>query len=260
LIYDFKYNRLLHKLGFLSYHPDGGSETVDWLRTQAYSCGDPRAFHEIAINLKGREPQGVVTPADYEAVKTQIQRALEGIRFEDSGERLFGKVSLHDGTRYGRYMTFHVLGEEFRLWNNDAFDLLIENQFSCRYQDEPLLKRRVVVGDQSFPFEDFVSPSVWSATHSLKGLFMAQGEGIRKGETCEVSSMDIAPTMLYWMGMAVPQSMEGKVRTEIYHDSFVRDRPVKTSDDGGMTRSDNGRPSKEEEERIKEELHNLGYI
>lgn len=83
-------NNLLWDLGYLKTKDDiapgdivaGGSGRprnnllafVDWSRTQAYSYGLGNVF----VNLVGREPQGIVDPADYDALVASMQRDLLG--------------------------------------------------------------------------------------------------------------------------------------------------------------------------------------
>lgn len=57
---------------------------VDWARTRAY-CDGKRS--DIWINLRGRQPQGIVEPgAEYEALRDQIIQALTGPRDPQTGE------------------------------------------------------------------------------------------------------------------------------------------------------------------------------
>ena len=53
------------------------------------------------------------------------------------------------------------------------------------------------------------------------------GEGIRPGAVpANASVLDVAPTILYLMGLPVARDMEGRVLTEILEDEFARDHPV----------------------------------
>lgn len=258
LLHSVEYRKLLNKLGFL--HFEAGKGTIDWKRTQLYPCGDPRVFHEFAINLEGRESNGMVSVNDYERIKEKVKKALEAIRFKDTGERLFRRISLHDGTPYGRHLKFHFMEEEFHLWNNDSFDILIEEIYECRFQDPFLLEREIIIGSRSYKLGEFVTPSAWSATHSTKGIFVANGQHIRPGRIEAISTMDIAPTLLYWMNIAIPRSMEGKVKQDIFNEGFINRNPIKFSEKDVPARSDVDSLSNEEEERIKQDLRNLGYL
>lgn len=50
---------------------------VDWSRTTAWAAGGYHA--RVHINVKGREPQGIVDPADYEAVRDELRVKLEAL-------------------------------------------------------------------------------------------------------------------------------------------------------------------------------------
>ena len=74
-----KYSRLsiedvLEGAGLLLYETGEatGERAIDWSRTKAA----PLANCNIFINLKGREPEGLVEPEDYEEVQREIIAAL----------------------------------------------------------------------------------------------------------------------------------------------------------------------------------------
>ncbi len=74
---------ILEKAGLLTWLPGGNYDNplVDWSRTKAY----PMYSGHIFLNLKGREPNGIVEPEDYDKVVNEVIIALqEGLR--DNGE------------------------------------------------------------------------------------------------------------------------------------------------------------------------------
>jgi len=62
---------------------------VDWSRSVAFSKGN---YGQIYVNLKGREPNGVVPQEDYESVRAEIISRLESLRDPFTGERWVGQV------------------------------------------------------------------------------------------------------------------------------------------------------------------------
>ncbi|MGH7822167.1 MAG: alkaline phosphatase family protein, partial [Candidatus Binatia bacterium] len=59
---------------------------VDWDRTIAWGEG---GYHgRIYLNVKGREPRGVIVPSDYEKVRQELIAAIEAI--EDPDGRVIG--------------------------------------------------------------------------------------------------------------------------------------------------------------------------
>jgi predicted AlkP superfamily phosphohydrolase/phosphomutase len=68
-----------------------------------------------------------------------------------------------------------------------------------------------------------------SGTHSgaPDGYLMALGDGVKPGaELRGASVVDVAPTVLYLMGLPVARDMEGRVLTEILEEDFARSHPV----------------------------------
>ncbi len=64
----------------------GAGRDIDWSRTRAYTKRQ-RQGTEIFINLKGREPQGIVDPADYEKTQEAVIDALLDWRSPLDGRR-----------------------------------------------------------------------------------------------------------------------------------------------------------------------------
>jgi predicted AlkP superfamily phosphohydrolase/phosphomutase len=59
------------------------------------------------------------------------------------------------------------------------------------------------------------------------GVVFAVGDGIRRGAVLERGSiLDVAPTLLYLMGLPVARDMEGRVWSEILEEDFLRRHPV----------------------------------
>lgn len=56
-------------------------ERVDWARTQVWAEGG--YYARVFLNVRGREPEGVVAPSDAPALRARVQRALSEIRGPD---------------------------------------------------------------------------------------------------------------------------------------------------------------------------------
>ena len=70
---------------------------------------------------------------------------------------------------------------------------------------------------------------VGAASHggAPDGVLLVVGPGIRPGAVpANASVLDVAPTILYLMGLPVARDMEGRVLTEILEPAFARDNPV----------------------------------
>ena len=68
-----------------------------------------------------------------------------------------------------------------------------------------------------------------SGTHASApdGFLLAVGDGVKPGTAPrDASILDVAPTILYLMGLPVARDMEGRVLTEIVEEDFARAHPL----------------------------------
>jgi hypothetical protein len=90
-------------------------------------------------------------------------------------------------------------------------DFLYENKDSLEMDHE--LRIGDVVGKASELFEI----ETRSGRHTTTGFFLLAGPGVKEGvELAPVSIYDVAPTMLYAMGKAVPEDLPGRVIIEAW--------------------------------------------
>ncbi len=88
-------NEFLIKEGYLKLksHPSGifklEEAEVDWDHTLAW--GEGGYYSRIFLNVKGREPRGVIPPEDYEKVREELKQKLEEITDEE-GRNIGTKV------------------------------------------------------------------------------------------------------------------------------------------------------------------------
>jgi predicted AlkP superfamily phosphohydrolase/phosphomutase len=103
--------------------------------------------------------------------------------------------------------------------------------------------------------------------HHVEGIFIARGPEIESipQKLPNLQIQDIAPTVLYLMGMPVPSDMDGRVLSEILKPTVLQARAVVPGPPVGMWPDDEVKPiigehSVADEEMIKERLKALGYI
>src|SRR6478672_69573 len=100
-----------------------------------------------------------------------------------------------------------------------------------------------------------ISDAAGGGRHRRTGIILALGPGIEGGELTGARIIDVAPTALHAMGLAVPDDMDGRVLTELFSDG----REVRT--EAGRDRdAEEVVYTEEEEAAIEQSLKNLGYI
>jgi predicted AlkP superfamily phosphohydrolase/phosphomutase len=100
--------------------------------------------------------------------------------------------------------------------------------------------------------------------HHPVGVFAAAGPGVRKGAKLgELSILDVAPLVMYSLGLRVPEDMQGRVPREIYEREALMSRPVLRSAAtvvAGAAGTATATLTAEDEQVILDSLRDLGYI
>lgn len=107
----------------------------------------------------------------------------------------------------------------------------------------------------------------FAGSHRLDGVFMASGGPFKQGFAFGGAKIiDVAPTVLYLMGLPIPDDMDGRVLTEALDSQFVAQHPIEMESAHGEEPHDqNGQASEhsfsdDESELIARRLQALGYI
>lgn len=160
---------------------------VDWSRTVAWGGGG--YYGRLFLNIKGREPQGLIAAEDYESVRDEIIGRLHKIP-GGNGEPIETKV----------FKPQEVYSE----WRGVPPDLIIH--FGDLYW-------RAVgsIGlNAVHTFENDTGPD--DANHAQKGVFiMSRPTNGHGGKLDDLRIMDVAPTVLDLFEMPIPADMAGKV-------------------------------------------------
>jgi predicted AlkP superfamily phosphohydrolase/phosphomutase len=216
----------------------GAAKLIDWPRTKAYR-GHPseRAIH---INLQGREPNGIVEPGvEYEQLRQQIKSDLMQLRDPRNGSKVVDRVFLPEEIYSGPYV-------------GEAPDLLLEMSDGYHIGFDM---------SGSDMLEDAKAKGL--GVHERAGILIAWGPAIRRGRKIDSASIvDVAPTALYAMGLAIPDDMDGKVLQELFEPGLLETNPVRCTeshekDTQGMMQ---GTFSEEEAKEIQKRLEGLGYL
>jgi predicted AlkP superfamily phosphohydrolase/phosphomutase len=222
----------LLKMAFLSFLD------VDWSQSKAYSFG--RHLGSIYVNVKGREPQGIVEPgAEYEAVRDEIERLAYEFRDPRTGRKLIGEVLRREEIYSGPHL-------------EQAPDLILR----------PSEPSDIFFGLADFGHRETVSTVYrYSGMHRDYGMLIMNGPGVRQGSAVEGAVIqDIAPTVLHTMGLPVPADMDGRVLDDAFAEEYMESFPVDigapaADDDSAWTGY-----SEEGEKEIMDRLEGLGYL
>lgn len=165
-------------------------EGVDWTKTKAYAVG----LGQIYFNLKGREGQGVVSSgAEYSALQQEIRNKLLPLIDPANGQRVFGDVYLRDDIYHGKFI-------------GNAPDLQVgfNDGYRVGWQDTLGGIAAAVVEDNKLK---------WSGDHCATATEISGGViFINRRLTTETPSiMDLGPSILTTLGVAVPAGLDGKV-------------------------------------------------
>jgi predicted AlkP superfamily phosphohydrolase/phosphomutase len=212
---------------------------VDWSRTRAYSMGN---YGQIYANLRGREPQGSVEPGlEYEELLAELTYKLEGLVDPESGKRIIERVfrasELYSGQFVGEApdLSFLTTDMEYKALGLSDFNSsrVLEPVYGC------------------------------TGNHRVEGFLAARGYGvIREGVEVEGAAIqDLAPSILYALGVPVPRDMDGHVLEGVFTPEYLSAHPVEYGEVEGLVPVREGRGySAEEEEELARRLKGLGYV
>jgi predicted AlkP superfamily phosphohydrolase/phosphomutase len=136
----------------------------------------------IRVNLVGREPHGIVEPADLESFLRELRSDLLDVRNLETGEPIVDDVVFPPNYCSGPHMS--KLPDAFVVWKRDA---AIERVGSPKIGEIVHPHRGNRTGD-----------------HVSDSLFLAAGPGVAAGEVDSISIMDFAPTVAALLGVTLP--------------------------------------------------------
>jgi predicted AlkP superfamily phosphohydrolase/phosphomutase len=218
-------------------------------QTKAYA---EESKNFIWVNLKGREPRGTVNPGqEYEEVRDRIIHGLLYEKDPESGESVVDKVlkreDIYHGDNFEKapdlVVTFKDLGHVPRPSYTVAPDVVL----------------RTIPREE---LEQSESSTRANARHLPNGILLMRGKDIRPGHKIDGARIiDLAPTILYTMGLPVPTDMDGKVLESAYHEGLLLEKPIsRDTIELPEPAVQDMVYSPEEEEAIRQRLGDLGYL
>jgi predicted AlkP superfamily phosphohydrolase/phosphomutase len=157
---------------------------VDWSRTRCWSEGG--YYARVFLNVRGREPNGIIEPGDYEKVRDELIGRLEALGDENGkpiGTRVYRPQELYRDCRGVAPDLVAIFGDLY--WRSIG---------SIGY-------------NAIHVFENDTGPD--DANHAQEGMFLLAAPQFAKGKIPSINILDVAPTLLTLYGLPVPADMQG---------------------------------------------------
>jgi predicted AlkP superfamily phosphohydrolase/phosphomutase len=203
---------------------------IEWSKTRVYtsvvSTGEG-----VSVNLKGREPNGIVDADDYEKVREDVATELAEFRDPDTGAAPIRKIYRKEEVMKGGFL-------------DTAPDLLLVPAHGYS-----LTHARTMVEDADW----------LSGDHRLEGVIVATGPEVARGPLTETAELiDLGPTSMAALGVPSGIPRDGNVLPSLVGDGVSLDvsvgaGPSDGADEGSGLTSD-------EEGEIEDHLRGLGYV
>jgi predicted AlkP superfamily phosphohydrolase/phosphomutase len=241
------------KIPFVWTQPKPLTERIDWRRTKAYFAPGGG----ININVKGREPKGIVEPKkEYEELITYLENELYDLCDPKTGEKVVQHILRKEDIFQGPLV--HESTDIYILFKED---------FHC-FPHDGISKKEIFSECPKFlkeTKEDLNSSHHTAMIRALKGVLIMKGPAIQclPINIHEANIMDLTPTILYLLGAPIPEHMDGNLLEKFIRPEILQaNPPVKTrlENNGLLKERQKVSYSKEEENLAKEQLKNLGYM
>ena len=181
--------RITNKLQKADEH--GLGIPIDWEKTRAFmpfqSC---TGF--VYVNLKGRQPHGSVSEADFARVRDEVVNALRNYVDPKTQASYFDDVQPMD---------------EIHGWRKE----LLLPDISVQPKPGVEFVRRAKKGEVTYP-----TKRPYAGLHDPDGLYILDGSNVKANDQIHAHIVDLAPTVLAALEQPVPSYMEGRALSECF--------------------------------------------
>jgi predicted AlkP superfamily phosphohydrolase/phosphomutase len=222
------------------------TSVIAWEHTRAYSLG---AGGNIYVNLKGREPDGIVAPGhEYEQICHEIVQGLAALADPDTGAPLARRVYRREELYNGRFLEqapdLVIEWNDYSVWGRGSYDSqgtpLFEAQDRLDFSDRPL-----------------------TGAHRPEGILILSGPGVKSGAQIEGARLvDLAPTVLSLLGLPASADMDGALLGEAFAGDALEslESSAKAMGVDDWSGRDDFAYTAEDEVKISQHLQDLGYL
>jgi predicted AlkP superfamily phosphohydrolase/phosphomutase len=170
-------------------------QNIDWSKTRAYSYGN---VGQIFLNLKGREPLGIVEKPDVESILHTLIEDLKNLKNPLNGEKAIAAV-------YRKEEIYH----------GDRLDQSAELILAPA-------DKYMAIGTSEFLANRAVTPAyAGSGWHRPEGVFIAAGESVQRGLLKGLAIVDMFPNILCAMGLPLRSDLDGDIHPGLFANAYL---------------------------------------
>ena len=226
------------------------SAKIDWSRTAACANEVYRMSPAVWLNRSDRTADGTLASVDdINSALDHVESVLANLKDPATGQRVISQVIQTRRLYQGPYAS-------------EAPDLLIS-----WWLDGFLLEKssaqegRGTVEHCQLPVTGGVE---FTGGHRLDGVFIMSGGPTRRGCAFQDARIiDVAPTVLYLMGLPIPQDMDGQILLDAIDPAYVSRHTPRRSDSSsepGDQEPSQEAMSSDDQKLVAERLQALGYL
>jgi predicted AlkP superfamily phosphohydrolase/phosphomutase len=188
---------------------------IDWKNSKVFPYMEPPF---VWINLKGRDPHGIVNDSEYEDLRDLIIDVLYSLKDPDTNERII-ELALRkeeaeflglNGERVGDIIYF--LKPPYGIFDGNLINLDASIISNNEYNNPIVNKSRSIFGAHAYYL-----PSTRFGDYSISVPFVISGPGIKKDFKIKgiVDLIDIVPTLSYLLNIPKTKNSEGRILYEM---------------------------------------------
>jgi predicted AlkP superfamily phosphohydrolase/phosphomutase len=216
---------------------------IDFHKTRAFAYGN---MGNVVINVRGRERYGTVEPGEeYERLREEIRDAAVELVDPETGDRLVTAVHRREDLFHGPQL-------------EKVPDLVFEFDHYAWAGKGNLMKRTPTIWDTIKMAES--GNETYVGTHRHEGIVAFTGPAAAQAKIVSANIQDIAPTILYLLGEAIPADFEGRVLEEVIAPAMLETREPEYAELSVSTVGGVQSYAADDLEEIEDRLRGLGYL
>ncbi len=227
---------VLERLGYLGR--SAGSDSIDFSRTRFYTYATPphRRAKLLRFSLAGREPGGKVRVEEKAALRQALVADLAAITYA------------------GGAPVFYVRDARPREVEEGA-------DFVVGVSPQGATTALIVRGERYEGAIESVNRISGTHTQNTHGILIAAGPDIEPAAKLDgIRIHDIAPTLLYGLGLPVAEDFAGKAWMALFTSELRQRQPQRTIRSWGQRQEGGAVRTSPADEKLLDELRSLGYL